>query len=130
MGTIYKVSPPVTDRDLNELFSSTWPDHRPGSFANVLSRSLATICAYDDDLLVGFVNLAWDGGVHGFILDTTVAPAFQRRGIGSHLIELAKQIAADNQLEWLHVDFEPRLGQFYRSCGFTPSEAGLYRLRA
>ena len=30
------------------------------------------VCAREDSELVGFVNVAWDGGVHAFLLDTLV----------------------------------------------------------
>jgi len=39
---------------------------------------LAYACAYDAEHLIGFVNLAWDGGIHTFLLDTTVHPDLQR----------------------------------------------------
>jgi len=38
---------------------------------------------------VGFVNVAWDGDVHFFLLDTTVAPSRQGNGIGRRLVEEA-----------------------------------------
>jgi len=37
--------------------------------------------------------------------------------------------AAAAGAEWLHVDFEPELEDFYlRACGFSPTSAGLLRL--
>jgi predicted N-acetyltransferase YhbS len=77
---------------------------------------------------VGFVNLAWDGGVHAFFLDTTVHPAWQRRGIGQRLVNLAAQESRRSGAEWLHVDYEPHLEPFYRACGFRQSLAGVMRL--
>lgn len=38
------------------------------------SHSLGRACARRYGELVGFVNVAWDGGVHAFVLDTIVAP--------------------------------------------------------
>jgi len=35
--------------------------------AQVERHSLGWVCASDGDDLVGFVNVAWDGGVHAFI---------------------------------------------------------------
>ncbi|MGH3146209.1 MAG: GNAT family N-acetyltransferase, partial [Rubrobacter sp.] len=63
--------------------------------------------------------------VHGFLLDTTVRPDLRRCGIGSRLVLEAASQAAERGVEWLHVDFEPRLRHFYESCGFRPTEAGL-----
>jgi hypothetical protein len=35
-------------------------------------HSLGWVCARDVGTLAGFVNVAWDGGVHAFVLDTVV----------------------------------------------------------
>jgi hypothetical protein len=40
----------------------------------VLQHSLTWITASSDGVLVGFVNVATDGGAHAFLLDTTVHP--------------------------------------------------------
>jgi len=125
----YSIGPHVSDRELNGLFASTWENHTPREFGPVLARSLTYVCVYDGPRLVGFVNVAWDGGVHGFILDTTVDRDYQRMGIGTELIAHAAEIAADRGLEWLHVDYEPHLGVFYRGCGFRETQAGLLSLR-
>ena len=93
-----------------------------------MKRSLVYICAYGGWSLVGFVNVAWDGGVHGFILDTTVHPEMRRRGIGSRLVKQVASEARIRNVEWLHVDFEPHLRRFYDGCGFRPAEAGLLHL--
>lgn len=121
----YRISPPVDDRALNELFRASWPGHAPRAFGPVLARSLAYVCAYDAGRLVGFVNVAWDGGLHAFLLDTTVHPDRRRRGVGRGLVTRAAEAARGAGVAWLHVDFEPHLRDFYRGCGFRPTEAGL-----
>jgi len=129
-GTIsYRISPAAANDALNALFAAAWPDHAWSDFAPVLSRSLAYVCAYQQEGLIGFVNVAWDGGIHAFLLDTTVHPEFQRRGIGRELVLRAAQAARERGIAWLHVDYEPHLESFYRSCGFRHTEAGLIRLR-
>ena len=35
------------------------------------------------DTLLGFVNVAWDGGDHAFLLDTKTLEDHQRQGIGA-----------------------------------------------
>lgn len=124
----YAISPPVSNEALNTLFAAAWPEHRDSDFAPVLNHSLAYICAYADERLVGFVNVAWDGGIHAFILDTTVHPDMQRRGIGVELVKQAADAAQSKGCEWLHVDYEPHLKTFYESCGFFHTEAGLMQL--
>src|SRR5215216_2394720 len=125
----YAVNPPVTNDDLNVLFEASWEGFEARDFEPVLSRSLAYVCAFQGDWLVGFVNLAWDGGIHAFLLDTTVHPDVQRQGIATSLVRRAADLARERGAEWLHVDFEPHLEDFYRGCGFRPTGAGLIELK-
>jgi GNAT superfamily N-acetyltransferase len=121
--------PNLTDDELNALFSSSWDDHERRAFSAKLAHSLTYFAAYQDDRLVGFVNVAWDGGLHAFLLDPTVLPPYRRRGIGSALVHAAAQVAASQGAEWLHVDYEAALEPFYASAGFQPSRSGVLRLR-
>jgi acetyltransferase (GNAT) family protein len=54
--------------------------------------------------LIGFVNVAWDGSDHAFLIDPKTCGSYQRRGIGTRLVRDA--------------------------CGFTPTDAGLIDLRS
>jgi GNAT superfamily N-acetyltransferase len=107
-------------------------DHKPVAydwFAQVSRHSLGWVCAYREAELVGFVNVAWDGAGHAFILDTVVRAAERGQGVGARLVALATRHARDAGCEWLHVDFEPHLRGFYlEACGFTETGAGLIRL--
>lgn len=126
----YRIKPNVRNHDLNALFAAAWPDHQPNDFTPILQRSLTYACAYDDTRLIGFVNVAWDGGVHAFLLDTTVHAEWQRRGIGQHLVQHARIAEQEAGIHWLHVDYEPHLDAFYRRCGFEPTLAGVMRLKS
>ncbi|MEV0349578.1 GNAT family N-acetyltransferase [Nonomuraea sp. NPDC050680] len=127
-GITLAVCPPLTDHDLNDLFAASWPGHEAISFAPILGRSLCWIAAHHADRLVGFVNVATDGGIHAFVLDTTVRPAERRAGLGVRLVRAAADEAKARGAEWLHVDYEPHLEGFYAQCGFRPTAAGLMRL--
>jgi GNAT superfamily N-acetyltransferase len=120
--------PPLSDAQLNGLFAAARPGHEPRAFAPVLERSLAYCAAFQGERLVGFVNVAWDGGEHAFLLDPTVHPELRHRGLGSALVRTAVQAAADAGARWMHVDYEPHLEPFYRALGFRHTEAGLMRL--
>jgi GNAT superfamily N-acetyltransferase len=98
--------------------------------AQVERYSLGWVTAVEDGALVGFVNVAWDGGVHAFLLDTVVRADRQRRGIGRALVAAAVHGARPSGCEWLHVDFDEHLRAFYLDeCGFTSTGAGLVALR-
>jgi ribosomal protein S18 acetylase RimI-like enzyme len=98
--------------------------------AQLAGHSLGWVTARDGETLVGFVNVAWDGGVHAFILDTLVATAARRHGIGTDLVAVAAERARAAGCEWLHVDFDDDyLARFYfDGCGFQPTKAGLIQL--
>lgn len=125
----YAISPPITNEALNRLFAAAWENHRDSDFAKVLSHSLCYVCAYAAERLIGFVNVAWDGGIHAFILDTTVHPDAQRHGVGVELVRLAAATARQQGIEWLHVDYEPHLETFYQRCGFQHTAAALLNLK-
>lgn len=118
----------MTNDELNTLFTAAWVIDAPEYSGLILNHSLAFVCAYHSARLIGFVNLAWDGGIHAFILDTTVHPEYQRRGIGQQLVKQATAVAKERGIEWLHVDFEPHIQAFYDECGFKPTKAGLINL--
>jgi len=125
---IYRTSPVLTNDELNGLMRAARPDHKWRDYQPILRHSLAYICAYMGKQIIGFVNLAWDGGEHAFILDTLVHPDFRRRGIGQEIVRRAVSEAGNRGLKWVHVDFEPRLQRFYDGCGFRHTSAGLVRL--
>lgn len=124
----YRLDPFPSEEELQPAWTAAWGSPWRGDLAFILARSLAHACAYADDRLVGYVNVAWDGGMHAFLLDPMVDPAFQRRGIARALIRLVTAEARARGASWLHVDYEPRLTGFYESCGFRPTAAGLIDL--
>jgi ribosomal protein S18 acetylase RimI-like enzyme len=123
-----RTDPHPSNEDLNALWRAAWDETEERDFVAVLSRSLAHVCAYDDQALIGFVNVASDGGRHAFILDTCVHPAFRHQGVATSLLKTAARLAKARGAHWLHVDFEPHLLDFYQKCGFRPTSAGLMRL--
>jgi len=124
----YRRSPKISNDKLNELFSAVWEEHDFEDINAVLKHSLEYICAFHLKKLVGFVNLAWDGGVHAFILDTAVHLDYRRRGIGLQLVKEAVNAAVEHNIKWIHVDFEPHLQTFYNKCGFRHTNAGVIKM--
>lgn len=124
----YQLNPSLTSEQLNALFAAAWKEHTTRDFQPVLAHSLVYVAALAGPHLAGFVNVAWDGGIHAFLLDTTVHPHYQRQGIGQQFVLTAAQAAKERGMHWLHVDYEPHLEAFHQACGFSPTLAGLLRL--
>ena len=121
---------PVTDGELVDLVRSHGGRAAPGWWDRIRPHSLGWVAARDGDgLLVGFVNVAWDGGDHAFLLDTKTRGSHQHRGIGTALVRMATEQARAAGCEWLHVDHGAELDPFYLgACGFRPTPAGVIHL--
>jgi ribosomal protein S18 acetylase RimI-like enzyme len=61
----------------------------------VLEHSLVYVAAFAADALVGFVNVAWDGRAHAFLLDPRVHPEYRERGIGREVVRRAADAARE-----------------------------------
>jgi GNAT superfamily N-acetyltransferase len=122
------------NRALNELHAEAFEHEyvEDDWAAQVQAHSLGWVCAWnEDDELIGFANVPWDGRVHAFILDVVVSRTAARQGVGTAMVKLATDRARAAGCEWLHVDFEDHLGRFYfDACGFGPTTAGLINLGA
>lgn len=124
---------PLTDAEMVDLVHSHGGNAVSGWWDQIRPFSLGWVTARDgacNDLAVGFVNVAWDGGDHAFLLDTKTRRTYQRQGIAAELVRIAVEQACAAGCEWLHVDWQPPLAAFYLdACGFRPTEAGLIGLR-
>jgi GNAT superfamily N-acetyltransferase len=120
----------ATDHELVVLTRSHGGAAQAGWWDRVRPHSLGWVTARADDrALVGFVNVAWDGGDHAFLLDTKVRPDHRRRGIGTEIVRVAARHAKEAGCEWMEVDFGAELKRFYYdACGFVPTRAGLLHL--
>ncbi|MFA1622117.1 GNAT family N-acetyltransferase, partial [Rhizobium mongolense] len=56
------INPFPSHDELNDLWAEAWGSRERKDFGRILARSLAHLGAYDGEHLIGFVNIAWDGG--------------------------------------------------------------------
>jgi len=128
--TTYEWRGGFVSREVDRLHAEGFAHEASGDdwWGRVNRHSLGWVCARDDDALVGFVNVAWDGGEHAFVLDTLVTAGRRRRGVGTGLVAVATEGAREAGCTWLHVDFEPHLRDFYAACRFVPTDAGVIAL--
>ena len=122
----------LTDEEMFDLVVSHGGNPERGWWDKIRPHSLGWATARTQEgTLIGFVNVAWDGSDHAFLIEPKTRGSFQRRGIGTRLVRLAAEQASAAGCAWLHVDFEPHLRAFYfDACGFRPTDAGLVSLRS
>ncbi len=121
-------NPKLSNSALNELFLRSWPDYKERDFKPVLERSLAYFGGFSGATLISYLNVAWDGGLHGFILDTTVHPNYRRKQVALNMLIKATDVARIHGLEWLHVDYAPVYEALYQKAGFRSTAAGILQL--
>ena len=124
----------VTNEEANALHAEAFDtrvfDPSEWDWERLLAdHSLGWVTARDGDVLVGLVNVLWDGLVHAWLQDLMVATTHRGQGSGRRLVDAATEQARAAGCEWLHVDFDDDLRPFYfDACGFTPTNAGLKHL--
>jgi len=129
-GVVLRWRGPLSDGEMVELVTSHGGSPDAGWWDRIRPHSLGWVTArIGEGQVVGFVNVVTDGGDHAFLIDTKTRGSHQRRGIGTRVVGFAAEHAKAAGCEWLHVDFEPELRDFYLdACGFRPTDAGLIPL--
>jgi ribosomal protein S18 acetylase RimI-like enzyme len=129
-GLVFLWRGPLDDDEMVDLVVSHGGHPEHGWWERIRPHSLGWVTARTaDGTLVGFVNVAWDGSDHAFLLDPKTRGSFQRRGIGRQLVSAAAEHARAAGCEWMHVDFDAELRPFYFDvCRFVRTDAGLIHL--
>ena len=93
--------------------NKVWPGkYDEGKTAAALSKTL-NITAYDGETLVGCLRILTDGYFFGTITEMLVLPEYQRQGIGSRLLHLARE----NTPTMLYFGAQPDAENFYEKNG-------------
>lgn len=112
----------VDDRKLTasvflDFVNQVWQgDYDMERTRQALSRTL-NITAYDDGKLIGCLRILTDGYFFGTITELLVLPKYQKKGIGSRLLELARE----NTPSMLFFGAQPGVEGFYEKNGCQKS---------
>ena len=112
----------VDDRSLEagrflEFVNGVWPgEYDMEKTQAALSKTL-NITAYDGEHLVGCLRILSDGYYFGTITELLVLPQYQKRGIGSRLLQLARE----NTPTMLYFGAQPGAEDFYEKNGCARS---------
>ena len=105
----------LTAPDFVAFVNQVWPgNYDCARTRDALSRTL-NITAYDGNVLVGCLRILSDGYFFGTITELLVLPEYQRRGIGSHLLQLARE----HTPTMLYFGAQPGAEAFYEKNGCT-----------
>ena len=109
------------EADILRLYESVgwtaYTDH-PEVLRKGFENSMLILTAYEGDQLLGIIRAVGDGYTVVFIQDILVFPEYQRKGIGSALLQaLLDRYSHVRQIE-LATDNTPKTIAFYKSMGF------------
>ena len=98
---------------------------QPEMLQKGFENSMLTLAAYEGNQLLGIIRAVGDGYTIVFVQDILVFPEYQRKGIGSALLQaILDRYSHVRQIE-LATDNTPKTIAFYKSMGFRElSEIG------
>lgn len=116
------------EQEILPLYASVgwtaYTDH-PEQLRKGFENSMLTLAAYEDEQLLGIIRTVGDGHTIVFVQDILVFPEYQRKGVGSALLQaILDRYSHVRQIE-LATDNTPKTIAFYKSMGFREmSEIG------
>ena len=114
----YRIDDKMLDVSVFLTFvNQVWPgDYDIEKTKNALSKT-RNITAYDGKRLVGCLRILSDGYFFGTITELLILPEYQKQGIGSRLLQLAKE----NTPTMLYFGSQPGIEAFYEKNGCQKS---------
>ena len=112
----------VDDKELNastfiSFVNQVWKgDYDLEKTQSALQKTL-NITSYDHNVFVGCFRIRSDGYYFGTITELLVLPEYQKHGVGSKLLQLAK----DNTPTMLYFGSQPGIEGFYEKNGCQKS---------
>jgi GNAT superfamily N-acetyltransferase len=122
MNIIYKDTKIFELKELQDLFLSVeWSSgHYPEKLVIAMRNSDSVFTAWNNEKLVGLINVLDDGIMTAYVHYLLVNPEYQGKGVGKELVRLVSEKYKDYlRIVLIAVDKEV---DFYKHCGFTVGE--------
>ena len=112
----------IDDRELNasifiDFVNKVWQGNYDLDKTQIALSKTINLTAYDNDKLIGCLRILSDGYYFGTITELLVLPQYQKQGVGSKLLQLAK----DNTPTMIYFGSQPTVEQFYEKNGCQKS---------
>ena len=122
MNIVYKDTKFFNSKDLQDLFLSVeWSSgHHSDKLVIAMENSASVFTAWDNDKLVGLVNVLDDTVMTAYVHYLLVNPEYQGKGIGKELVRLISEKYKD-YLRIVVVAYDNEI-EFYKSGGFAVGE--------
>ncbi len=117
----------ITNININDILNlyidANWKNYinNMDMLTNAYNNSLYILGAYDNNKLVGIIRVIGDGYSIIYIQDIIVLNKYQRKGIGTKLIQNVLEKYKNVYQKVLLTDNQPKTVNFYKSLGFYKS---------
>ena len=118
----------VTAAEIAGLRESVGWNPMTYEYKKALENATLYISCYDNNLLVGFINVVSNLSTDAYIQDVMVLPSYQKQGIGMQLVDLTISKLKTMGIQNVSVIFEKSLSCFYSNFGFEIQESGRLKL--
>ncbi len=125
MGLLYVENPELDAAVVAELRAKVGWDARKEQLENILGSTYLTVACFDDNELVGIIDVISDGIDDALIRNLVVHPEYQGKGIGHELLIKVLDRLKSNRIKTINVLFESELTEFYRKAGFRIVSGGI-----
>ncbi|MBW1998263.1 MAG: GNAT family N-acetyltransferase [Deltaproteobacteria bacterium] len=107
----------VNWKEVSSIFKEVnWGERDPADISMTFRKSTYTVFAYDDDRLIGFGRTLDDGKYYAVLVDVVVRPAYQKKGIGTHIVNYLKD--ACKGYIFVTLTSAPGKEEFYEKLGW------------
>ena len=120
----YEVSCSIDPKQLVALRNSVGWNGTVEWYEKCLQNSYFYICCFDENELIGFLDVVSNRVTDSYIQDVIVNPSYQGQGIGTHMMEMAIKKLKEDKIYAISVLFDEKLIEFYKKFGFHIMMAG------
>ncbi len=121
---IYKINEPVSVELLASLREAVGWNRMEKELNDPEMISYYHIAVYEENELIGYIDCVSNGVTDAYIQDLMVHPAYQRKGIGSELMNKMIEGLKEKHIYMISVIFDEDLRNFYEKFGFYTMLSG------
>lgn len=121
----YELNPDISAELVASLRQRCGWEARQKKMEKIIGCTYLTAACFDDQNLIGFVDVLSDGVDDALIRGLVVDPGYRRRGVAVALLTMVVERIKTDQIKTVNVLFEPNLAGLYLKAGFRIVSGGL-----
>ncbi|NLJ15872.1 MAG: GNAT family N-acetyltransferase [Clostridiales bacterium] len=109
----------VSAKQISDLRENIGWNRMENAFSDKNMQSYFHVACYDKQVLVGYIDCVSNMVTDAYIQDLMVAKEYQKRGIGTELVNKVISRTRKDGIYMVNVLFDEHLTRFYKKFGFN-----------